>query len=575
MKKSNAQFKTCLGPSSKLPNVYWQAISTQQLRHYHSFIALPPATDVTIRGPESYRYVRQEDVLWSSLHAGVLTTGKLSQALGLREPHVAQRISAPKVVNSVKEAYVHLLQPPWFNPNYTETSGKEGDACEFNERLRIRYNSELIAQHDQLSKEGESESDKRRVSELLGLRGTTAIRLTWGTIQEPSSLHILMQMFPSATLEEVGMFNVKASDLPTQNLGFGSSELPSLGASPDAVISHRLPIFATDLQEGREMIDHMMSGGFRSPLMSYTSTSVEAGPEAGVTTSHHSLGAWLGSQVVGNMTFSEGSQVGSTAWCVAEAVLKRALSRVTSKGIETSDLMGSNSQGGADSVVLNRVEAAQGTTTRVQAKIVSLQTTWSESVSHLATKLLASRDNLVELRRAATHDSQNMAALDPVLWMDVREVVEVKNHSPFAFKGQRKAKKGRLHLEYRIADPGPMQSLRPIWMPQLQMHCLASGAASVLLLTRSATKGVRLFRVYRDTPYIQLMLTCLREFQTRAVLQKVEPTTDFYQNCHWYPEIIERTVQLAQEAQLVAQVDSRSVKLPVHADDNAFWNLNR
>ena len=39
--------------------------------------------------------------------------------------------------------------------------------------------------------------------------------------------------------------------------------------------------------------------------------------------------------------------------------------------------------------------------------------------------------------------------------------------------------------------------VRTAWVPQLQMHCLASGAPSALLLSRSATKGVRLFRVYR------------------------------------------------------------------------------
>ncbi len=66
------------------------------------------------------------------------------------------------------------------------------------------------------------------------------------------------------------------------------------------------------------------------------------------------------------------------------------------------------------------------------------------------------------------------------------------------FRDQRKAKKGGLHLEYRMADPGPMQSLRPAWVPQLQMHCLAAGAPSVLLLSRSASKGVRLFRVFRQ-----------------------------------------------------------------------------
>ncbi len=78
-----------------------------------------------------------------------------------------------------------------------------------------------------------------------------------------------------------------------------------------------------------------------------------------------------------------------------------------------------------------------------------------------------------------------------------RELTRALSTPTWLCRDQRKAKKGKLHLEYRIADPGPMQRLRPAWVPQMQMHCLAAGAPSVLLLTRSATKGVKLFRMQR------------------------------------------------------------------------------
>jgi hypothetical protein len=39
--------------------------------------------------------------------------------------------------------------------------------------------------------------------------------------------------------------------------------------------------------------------------------------------------------------------------------------------------------------------------------------------------------------------------------------------------------------------------VRYAWVPQLQLHCLATGSPSVLLLSRSATKGGRLYRVRR------------------------------------------------------------------------------
>jgi hypothetical protein len=69
------------------------------------------------------------------------------------------------------------------------------------------------------------------------------------------------------------------------------------------------------------------------------------------------------------------------------------------------------------------------------SNIVSLQKTWSESVQHLASQLLVEQESKVsELRLSDTHDSQDAALLRPVMWMDVREVVEVKNHCPFVFK---------------------------------------------------------------------------------------------------------------------------------------------
>ena len=37
----------------------------------------------------------------------------------------------------------------------------------------------------------------------------------------------------------------------------------------------------------------------------------------------------------------------------------------------------------------------------------------------------------------------------------------------------------------------------PLWVPQLQAHMAAADVASVLLLSRSATRGVRVFRMYR------------------------------------------------------------------------------
>lgn len=51
--------------------------------------------------------------------------------------------------------------------------------------------------------------------------------------------------------------------------------------------------------------------------------------------------------------------------------------------------------------------------------------------------------------------------------------------------------------QYVVSDRGPHGGLWPLWVPQLQAHMAAAGTGSALLLSRSASRGVRLFRVYR------------------------------------------------------------------------------
>lgn len=52
-------------------------------------------------------------------------------------------------------------------------------------------------------------------------------------------------------------------------------------------------------------------------------------------------------------------------------------------------------------------------------------------------------------------------------------------------------------LQYVQNDRGPVSGVWPLWVPQLQAHMAAAGAFSGLLLSRSPTRGVRLFRMYR------------------------------------------------------------------------------
>lgn len=55
-----------------------------------------------------------------------------------------------------------------------------------------------------------------------------------------------------------------------------------------------------------------------------------------------------------------------------------------------------------------------------------------------------------------------------------------------ACRAVRSGAKGRMRLHYVLRDKGPRLHVPATWVPQLQLHLLATGCHSVLLFTRSA-----------------------------------------------------------------------------------------
>ena len=65
------------------------------------------------------RMVRQDSQLWSDLHQGMLTTGKLNSCLGFYEPMAAKRLGIGGGFVSHRalcSAYHHLQQPVYVPP---------------------------------------------------------------------------------------------------------------------------------------------------------------------------------------------------------------------------------------------------------------------------------------------------------------------------------------------------------------------------------------------------------------------------------------------------------------------------
>ena len=77
-----------VGARGRVPNLYWHAPDDSQLRRHPRFVGLPPTDAVTLGSEASFRFVRQGTPLWDDLHAGRLTTGCLTGALGFQEDGV-------------------------------------------------------------------------------------------------------------------------------------------------------------------------------------------------------------------------------------------------------------------------------------------------------------------------------------------------------------------------------------------------------------------------------------------------------------------------------------------------------
>eukprot|EP00955_Chlamydomonas_euryale_P083921 363901-Chlamydomonas_euryale.AAC.21 len=263
------------------------------------------------------------------------------------------------------------------------------------------------------------------------MRGATAVRLFWGTVQEPSSIATLQALFPHVTLEEVGMYRAA---YPLH--GRDPKELPALGASPDAVMRHRLPVFAQDVAEGLQLL-RQLRGNPHADVNNVPCWELAAARGAadldGVTaagTARQPLSACLPDAM-------HGSSVGDQDVArVASAILWRLLSEsLTSNSAFTHPSTPSAKNAGAPGSGGAAVSVDGGD----RVDLLSLQHSWHDSVQQVCELLAVGEhsDNAnASLTTGKGDDATNGDGKSdqPLALVDVREAVEVKNHSPFAFR---------------------------------------------------------------------------------------------------------------------------------------------
>jgi len=77
----------------------------------------------------------------------------------------------------------------------------------------------------------------RQAAASLAAKGIHSVRCAWGIVQEPGTLHSVLDMFRQSEMKEVGLCMVDVDALPAE-WGLSPSDLPLIGASPDGVIHH-------------------------------------------------------------------------------------------------------------------------------------------------------------------------------------------------------------------------------------------------------------------------------------------------------------------------------------------------
>lgn len=270
----------------RVPNIHWRSMSAEELRSHFAFRALPPVDAVAIGGPSTYAWVRQDDPLWSELHAGVLTSRLLLGILGFSEPRAAKALGLPAGMAGGRQgerAFWALRQqtpdgcgdrPSEPTPHDLELNALNAKATTaYNERLFLAAAAEAAAANGGGGRGNSNGS--RRVRETARRRQLGAgcsineVRCAWGSAQEASTLRSLLEEVvrgqaqlqaaaePGAApaeqqpplgayLEEAGLCMLDAAVLPAllphlhapagAGAPFGLTSLPPIGASPDAFL---------------------------------------------------------------------------------------------------------------------------------------------------------------------------------------------------------------------------------------------------------------------------------------------------------------------------------------------------
>ena len=214
------------------------------LRSHPRMLPLPPVSGLSLAGPDTFRWVRQDHPLWDELHEGVMTSRHLLSVLGFREPKAAAKLGLPRAVRQSNAlAHVHAQlsaakDPP---PQLRRQPAEAVAAAELQNGAQQYAYSKVLELHSK----GWPPPSRRPALDASGAGGAASAppslslaRCQWGSAQEASALASLLEALPAARMEEVGLAVLRPEDVPDAELREAAmrGELPYIGASPDGML---------------------------------------------------------------------------------------------------------------------------------------------------------------------------------------------------------------------------------------------------------------------------------------------------------------------------------------------------
>ncbi|KAK9850983.1 hypothetical protein WJX84_009134 [Apatococcus fuscideae] len=468
--------------AGSFPNLAWNGIGMEELRDSPVFGALPPVWDIPLVSSKAYRYVRQDSDLWDALHQGILTTGRLNNALGFYEPMAGKMLGVPRTRIShqaLLSIYYHLQDTPFVPPR--------------------RWGHPPVA---------------------APAPATATAPATASASQKD----------PAAN----GHSSAATTPGPPQNGSERSGLVPEgLKAQPPAGVAGGLRKKARRRPRGKHAGSKAAAGDVQAKLaarmqwregMERKSRAVASGGAGRVRM------AWGTAQEPASLysllTAFPDSQLGETGSQPASTQKPRVTNPRRAGRPQVAVLSGS---------AANVASATQGEAGRNVAAALGPNGMPSDP-SQQATQSPLRQPRPIERWVPEGGD-------DVVL-----EVVELKNTCPFQEAGTLSHnRKGQLRRQFRISDPGPREQVPTYWVPQLQLEMLTSGAQYALLVSRSATQGIRMFRMERCDQFLRLMLQHVSLLYTHHVIPRRAPPADLHWRSPDYQQLLHLTKQISAE----------------------------